>query len=262
MTDQGHTDTGDDVYGPFAQVYAAHWEDYARLMVRWFPEVVEHFGLTAESVVDLACGTGYFAIGLATQGRTVVGIDRSERMLAVARRRARRSGAPVRWSRQDMRDAEWPEPVDLVTCWFDSLNYLIEPEDVRRTFARVHAMLGPGGAFLFDVYTVRGLEDYASFATAVEVDTPSCFVVTDTLYDRESATSRLTVHGFLRGRRRFRRFREVHQQRAYGLDDLTQWLQEAGFEDVLLFRRSGFAPADEQRFRAYGIARRGNAAQR
>ncbi len=248
--------TDGPAYGAFAAVYAAHWEDYARLMLEWFPELTEHFGLDADSVVDLACGTGYFATGLARSGVGVVGIDGSEAMLAIARRRARRAGVSVKWSVQDMRDAEWSTPADVVTCWFDSLNYLMHEDGLGRTFERVFAMLRSGGAFLFDVNTIDGLRKHSAPSCAILVDTPSCFVVSDSEYDVPADTSRLIVHGFVRGRRGFRRFREEHLQRGYRLEAVSELLERAGFSSVELFRRTGYIPADEGSSRAYGIARK------
>jgi SAM-dependent methyltransferase len=249
------TESSGGAYRAFAKVYAAHWEDYARLMLDWHEELVGRFDLRAESVVDLACGTGYYAIGLAKMGVDVVGIDASEDMLAVARRRARRAKLAVGWSCQDMREAVSPSRVDLVTCWFDSINYLITEDCVRRTFARVAAMLRQGGAFLFDVNTIAGLERHSSSSSTIHVNTPSCFVVSEPDYDGDETLSNLVVHGFIRGRNGFTRFREIHSQRGYPLSDIAAWLEEAGFVGVETFRRTGSAPADESQSRVYLIGR-------
>lgn len=44
-------------------------------------------GVGARRILDLGCGTGMLTVSLATGGRTVVGIDPSEAMLGIARRR-------------------------------------------------------------------------------------------------------------------------------------------------------------------------------
>lgn len=53
------------------------------------------------------------------------------------------------------------EPADAVICALDSLNYLMRPDDCRKTFRRVYDALKPGGLFVFDINTpakLRGLD--------------------------------------------------------------------------------------------------------
>src|SRR5580765_226846 len=62
---------------------------------------------TAGRVLELGCGTGRISIPLVCAGVSLVGVDRSEPMLAEARRkfnaRARRAAAPLRLIRADIR---------------------------------------------------------------------------------------------------------------------------------------------------------------
>ena len=246
----------DEIYCAFAEVYGRFWEDYSAAMLAWFPALRKHFALRPCAVLDLACGTGRFAIGLAKQGFRVSGVDLSPHMLAIARRKAQKAGVNVDWSCQDMRSFAVSEPVDLVTCWFDSLNYLTDPDDLVRAFEAAHRSLAPGGTFVFDMNTIRGLAERWNTKAAINVNTPSCFVVTDTTYDAATQTNTLVMHGFVRRRVRFERFREVHAQRAYPLSSLSDWLEAVGFSDVHIFTRKDFAPADEDQFRVYVFARR------
>jgi ubiquinone/menaquinone biosynthesis C-methylase UbiE len=76
------------------------WDDYARFYdwenaqtmgrrdVRFWQRLASR---TAGQVLELGCGTGRVAIPVAKAGARVVGIDRSESMLARARKRVRRS---------------------------------------------------------------------------------------------------------------------------------------------------------------------------
>ena len=82
------------------------------------------------------------------------GVDASAEMLQVAR--GRPGSDAVRWTRGDMRTFEAGKPVELVTWAFDSVNYLLEPKDLRACFRQVAAHIAPGGRFLFDAITPRG----------------------------------------------------------------------------------------------------------
>lgn len=91
-------------------------------------------------------------VGQPTEIRArVYAVDRSPEMLRVARLRC--DGPGVRFLQQDIRALCLPEPVDLVTANFDTLNHLLSPSDLHRAFRRVAAKLRSGGHFYFDIVT-------------------------------------------------------------------------------------------------------------
>lgn len=107
--------------------------------------------------LDLCCGTGITALGLARMGLEVEALDLNPAFVRLARARAQAAGRRVVVRRGDMRTFRLPRPVQLVTCLFDSLNHLPERDDLPAVLARVHAALEPGGTFLFDVNLPHGL---------------------------------------------------------------------------------------------------------
>ena len=65
--------------------------------------------------------------------------------------RIRAAGRPITFRQADMRTFDTHKPVDAVTCLYASLNHLLNPNDLTRTFTRVAAHLRPGGVFIFDL---------------------------------------------------------------------------------------------------------------
>lgn len=98
-----------------------------------FRHACRRYDVRFASAADIGCGTGRFLAALARlrPDATLVGVDRSPAMLAVARRRL---GRRVRLLRQDMTRLRLPAPVDLLTCNFNSLNYLTDIEGIRLAF--------------------------------------------------------------------------------------------------------------------------------
>lgn len=182
-------------------------------------------------VIDLGCGTGSIAIPLAKRGYQVTGVDLSADMLAVAYDKMRREQAQVKWVEQDMRELALPK-TDSVLSFCDSLSYLTEEEDVKRTFSLVFEHLHPGGTFLFDVHSpykiLHGFGDQTFTLAEEEVSYIwQCFC--DPL--RLEVAHELTF--FLRQENGlYERIEEVHEQRAYQPYDLARWLMETGFVDV------------------------------
>jgi len=98
-------------------------------------------------ILDVGCGGGLLAEGMAARGARVTGIDRSPKALNVARVHSEKSGVAVEYIEND---AElWAEShaadYDAVTC----LEVLEHVPDVRRTVAACASMIKPGGHFFF-----------------------------------------------------------------------------------------------------------------
>ncbi|HEU4324166.1 MAG TPA: aminotransferase class I/II-fold pyridoxal phosphate-dependent enzyme [Roseiflexaceae bacterium] len=97
-------------------------------------------------MVDLGCGTGGVAAGLAMAGMEVVGVDQSAWALAEA---VRRFGTlPVRWARADLlTSAPWPfGRVDAAVC-LDAFGWAGDA-DQRRMLIRLRRVLAPEGVLV------------------------------------------------------------------------------------------------------------------
>ncbi len=104
-------------------------------------------GLAGKSVVDVGCGGGLLAEGMAALGAQVVGIDLSEKPLGVARLHLLESGCKVDYrliSAEDLA-AEQPAAFDAVTC----LEMLEHVPDPASTVAACARLVKPGGSVFF-----------------------------------------------------------------------------------------------------------------
>lgn len=102
----------------------------------------------ANSVLDLACGTGLHAHYLAELEAEVTAWDVSEAMIGHARRV--RPHPRVTYQVGDMQDVDGG-PWGLVLCLGNSLALLASPDALEQTFRQVHANLLPGGLFAIQV---------------------------------------------------------------------------------------------------------------
>jgi SAM-dependent methyltransferase len=105
---------------------------------------------TGGELLDVPCGFGRHSVPLARAGYRVVGVDRSESLVAEARRRA--GGA--RWpklSRADYRELPFPDAsFDAAINLFTSLGYLGDEEDTR-ALAEIGRVLRPGARLVIEV---------------------------------------------------------------------------------------------------------------
>lgn len=206
--------------------------------------------------LDLACGSGAAGLRIAEAGARVVGVDRSEPMLQIARARARDRGLQARWVNADIRRLRYspaargairPASFDLAVCLYDSLNYLGRPEDLAAVCASAARALRPGGRFVFDLNTVY---EFASWDDTDQVvfDSPDLLVYNRLSYDADQGIARGRIVWFVREIERWWRGEETHQERSWGDDEVRAALASAGLE--LLARRTPrweIAPADAPR---------------
>lgn len=112
--------------------------------------LVEVLALPSGSrVLDCPCGQGRHAHLLAEAGFNVDGLDYSEPLLAVARRRG--TGPRLRYTRGDMRKlpARWTGRFDAVVNLFTSFGFFDAPRDDLKVLAEFARVLKPGGLLVW-----------------------------------------------------------------------------------------------------------------
>jgi SAM-dependent methyltransferase len=103
--------------------------------------------LDAHEVLDVGCGTGTFALLLASRGLAVTGVDPAAASLDVARAKA--GAARVRWIRGDATSLP-PLQVDLATMTGNVAQAIADPPDWAATLAGVRGALRPGGHLVLE----------------------------------------------------------------------------------------------------------------
>lgn len=227
------------------------WADYVE-------EILAHFDEQANVIADLACGTGNTALPLAGRGYRVTGVDISSAMLAVAEEKARSLGLDVKLIQADMRHFSLPEPVDLVTCFHDGLNYLSGIEELRQTFAHVRLNLRSHGLFIFDLNALEWLSGCHQEATGeppdVVLNEADYSLTWRTLYGQRSWEIFIQGWIILNGEKSF--FQENHREQAYHTQEVILSLEEAGFRPLAVYHPFTLQPADPASRRHFFVARR------
>ena len=201
---------------------------------------------------------------LAASGIQITGIDRSGAMLAIARQKAERKGLAIAWIEADMREFAVTEPVDLITRFYDAINYLVEPDDVAAVFERALQALNPGGLFIFDVNTRVKFAENWNESCYLATNRDDLFGLYQSWFDAETGLSPLILTFFVRNEGGlWERFDEEHIERAYPLDEISDALKKSGFliqgarNYVDRSPRLG-GPASEHSQRVVFVAQRGD----
>lgn len=109
-----------------------------------------------ERVLDLGCGSGRIANGLAERGAVVTGIDAVPLFLERARADAAKAGLSVDYREGDMRDLAGIGPCDAVILWFFSFGYHSDDDNLK-VLQAASRVLRPGGRLLIDQYNTASL---------------------------------------------------------------------------------------------------------
>ena len=226
-----------------AHVDYGEWAAYIHaLFARFAPD--------ATRVVDLACGTGNVSFALHRLGYEIMGVDRSEAMLRVAREKTADTG--VEFIQRDLCQLAGLGPFDAATCLYDSINYLLAPADLDAALCGAQAIVQPGGLFVFDICTERNSLRY--FRNMRDSEQGPGFS-----YERHSMYD--PVKRLQRNHFRIRRdesdvaFEETHVQRIYPVADIAERVEASAWELLALCDGFTFDEGNEESDRVHFVLR-------
>ena len=204
------------------------YEGYANYI---HSQVEKHKVADTSLALDLACGTGKMTFLLRDLGYDMTGVDISEDMLSIARDiSAENEIGDILWLCQPMQEFELYGTVDLCVCCLDSLNYLTNRDDLKRTLLLVRNYLIPDGIFIFDVNTpyrfknVYGQNDFVSEGDGVLMTWQNDF-------NEKTGLCKFYLNFFEENEDgSYTRSQEVQSERCYSMRQILSLLKECGFE--------------------------------
>ena len=252
-----------DSYTNFAQVYDelmdnvpyTEWCDYVR-------DILCSYGIEDGLVLDLGCGTGTFTELMASAGFDMIGVDNAEDMLQIAIEKRDASSHDILYLLQDMREFELYGTVRAIVSICDSMNYLTDPDDFRKVLKLAANYLDYDGIFLFDLNTAYKYEQLLADHTFAE-NREDCSFIWENDFDADSRINTYELTLFVREDAenaspsssasssdassssasssdafasnvpagedtKYRRFAELHEQRAYTLAEVQEMISAAG----------------------------------
>ncbi|HEU0175913.1 MAG TPA: methyltransferase domain-containing protein [Blastocatellia bacterium] len=232
-------------YDHFAWFYNKYWGgEYSRPALAVYNILLFPHLPDGCRILDLCCGAGQIAYGLAERGYRVTGLDGSEAMLEFAR-----ANAPgVEFIRADARDFHLTDKFHGVISAFDSLNHIMKLEELKMVFSNIYETMEDGGLFLFDL----NLEDESEMlGNSLEMVEDDHVCVVRASYKPEEKLKRYDVTMFRLEEASWRRSDLTLFQRYYAPDDVILALAQCGFSRVKTYdarREFGFTISDGRMF--------------
>jgi SAM-dependent methyltransferase len=181
-----------DLAAAYELIYAvAAGKDYRR-EAREVADLVRQRHPLADSLLDVACGTGLHLSHLRNSFAHVEGLELASPMRQAAA--ARLDGVTVHAG--DMRDFRLGRTFGAVTCLFSAIGYVTSVSELHRAVNSLAAHLEPGGVLLLEPWFTPGqwISGPVDVGTAIDGDrhlTRMC------VSRRSGITSTLTMHYLL-----------------------------------------------------------------
>lgn len=246
----------------FAQVYDLVGGDrHSAKMVEYCFEIFRRFNIRATCALDLCCGTGTAIFLFLGEGLEMSGLDQSASMLAVAAKKLK--GRKVKLYHKSLPNFKIPETrdsrrlrkFDLITCFYDSLNYLKNARELKTAFRSVYNHLHKGGWFIFDMNTLEALKTIWGGQVYADAKDKVAWVWKNTYYEKTmSATCHSTF--FVKRGKLWERFDEEHIERAYDNRTVLRLLREVGFQVKGFYRCFSFEKPKKGTYRICCVAKR------
>ena len=243
-------------YQAFAGLYDALMDDVDYdAWAGYYLALIGRVGVDPRTLCDCACGTGAMSVRFARRGMRVTGVDLSVDMLELARRKALQYGVQAMFVCQDMCALALPRPVDALVCACDGVTYLLNDDRLRSFFTHARQALKPGGALVFDISSAYKLRQTLGNNFFGE-DRGDVAYLWSNRFDEAAGTVTMDLTFFNReADGRYRRFDELHVQKAHEPEHLLALLAECGFSGTQVFgdRHFNFPEADEARIHIAAI---------
>lgn len=246
-------------YGDFAEVYDRLTlnVDYDNMARRIVSILIEN-GIDKGLLLDLACGTGTLISKILSSYNEyeLIGADLSNEMLSKAYEKLNKGGHKALLLCQKIEELDLYGTVAAAFCTLDSINHLIMPWQLTKTFEKLRLFIEPGGLFLFDVNTeFKHSEILAQSTFVYELDDVFCVWQNST--DTNNLITEISLDVFTKQKGGlFKHFSESFSERAYSDEFLSKALEECGFTIIGKYDGYSDKSPDKRTQRVLYVSRR------
>ena len=235
-----------EIYKMLSRYYDNDWGQYALKYIDLLSALCKEHRIDSAEILDLGCGSGTLAYELAILGHKITGLDKSSDMIEIARHKCR-NHPQVKFKVGDMAEFKLERKFDLITCTYDSINYLTGKVQLQNCFRNISEHLKPDGLFVFDSNTAYKYERLSN--QIYTHDFKGEKITQRCTYDNKS---RLSTTEFVLPDGST----ESHIQRPYGRDDLVPYFAKNALEFRHVFGSFKRGVYNETSMRLIGIVQK------
>ncbi len=222
--------------------------------VEYLIDIWSFFNVKPKIILDLACGTGIPSIILLKKGYQVIGIDKSKEMLNIFKKKI--NNYPdlkknLTIIESDITNFNLNIQVDAAVSFYDSINYLLNEDEIERCFSLIYKFLKEKGIFSFDMNTIFVLEKFWANNKFIR-ESENLKTIWENKFDKKLKISTLYLKCYLKNSNES--FTEFHQERGYEYKTIVKILKKVGFKKIKIFQHLTFLPARRDSLRVMFVA--------
>ena len=225
-----------EAYDAFAYAYdRALGERFFKAASRMVDDALAKYPTPKRTHLDVACGTGMTVRWFRERGWKSTGVDASLPMLQLA-------GDGVAG---DMRRLPFRRKFARITCLYDSLNHLLEADDLAAAFQSIRGVMDDDSLFLFDMNHPEIYPEVWGVAEPYVAKGRDYHLEIATTFRKREKLGRAKVTGWANVRGERVEIREQHLQRAYSEREIRKALSDARLAPVEVLDFDPYGEADD-----------------
>jgi len=211
-------------YSVLAKLYDKVMKEKEGLQDEYLEFVKSNFPNKETKILDVACGTGNLIKKLSYFYKNIEGVELSKEMANLSRKKTSKKIYQV-----DMTNFNLKKKYDLILCTFDSLNYFLNEESLKKSFKNFYRHLKENGFLIFDLNTLRKFKKHKNKVTDQKIDGSKIKWISS--YNPPFWKIEII---FLNNHI----FKEIHYERFYPLTVIKEILKDCGFKNIKHFNGS------------------------
>lgn len=203
-------------------------------------KIINKYKPNSRTILDLACGTGRHSLIFGKKGYSVIGVDKSKKMIDIAMDKDDYSTRPgldnVLFKVGDMKNFDLNYKSDIVLSLFESLGYVTKQKELEKVLKNINKHLKRGGLFIVDLINgERALKSDTKIKIRTIRTKNECIErksVPLFNFDKDIITiKQLSTHYFTNNSSGYHiRFLEEHKMRYFFIDEMIKLLENTGFK--------------------------------
>ncbi len=246
---------------------------------RYLKDLLKYYNHQPESVLELASGTSNMTLKLINlqSVNKITALDLSSAMLARAAEKLEielkespdlnkfsvqttemdyllqkdQKQINIDFKSQDMTDFYFENKFDLITSFFDSLNYLTDIDQLQSCFESAAASLKNNGLFIFDMNSIGRINSIEEKSFVIEGESYECFWEDIVKAEENLWQVKLKI---CPNNDQLPCFEETHSERGYKINTILRLLKSSGFQAVDVYNAFSFAGGKNNSDRLYFAA--------
>ncbi|MBR6737894.1 MAG: class I SAM-dependent methyltransferase [Clostridia bacterium] len=187
--------------------------------------------------IDFACGTGLFTRKVKALGYSVVGVDISPDMLAVAEETTRNEKLNIKYFVGDFKNFKLKEKQGFITAVNDGFNY-VPITGLKKAIKNCYDSLKNNGVLMFDVSTPYKLKEVLA-KNMFGDDGEELSYIWLSEFISDSSRLDITISFFKKEGEVYKRFTEQQSQYAHEKEDIENILKTVGFTNFTVTDENG-----------------------